>query len=107
MDLHLLNPNIIQIKIELIFEIIKTTYNLECDLENEPLLEYLIFKFVSGIIFLKNNINICLIQEFDKIIYNKISNDVINYKFNGFLRIFVSQFANKIHNYLSIKKKLL
>ena len=101
----LIDTNIIDTKIEIIYEIIKSTYNIEYELIEDPVLEYLIIKFVGATIFIKEKILLCLIQEFDKILFNKINNDVNYYKFFENTRVKVSQFANNVHNYIILGKK--
>jgi len=91
-------------KIEIIFEIIKDMYNLDYVLSSDPFLEYYIINFISNTIFYKEKLLLCLIQEFDKLIFGKISEDVNNYKFIEKNRIKVSQFANKIDSYIKYKK---
>jgi len=101
---------LINTRIEIIFEIIKITYdldkNLEFDLDSDIDLENSIIHFVSDTLFIlnKEKLLLCLIQEFDKLIYGKINDDINKWKFNENNRIKVSQFTNKIHSY--IKKKL-
>ena len=101
----LIDTNIVDTKIEIIYEIIKLTYDITYELIDDPVLEYLIIKFVATTIFIKEKILLCLIQEFDKLLFNKINNDINSYKFFENTRIKVSQFTNNVHSYLIKKLK--
>lgn len=96
-------------KIEIIFEIIKDMYDLDYVLSSDPFLEYYIINFISNTVFIlnKERLLLCLIQEFDKLLFGKISEDVNNYKFIEKNRIKVSQFANKINDYIKYKKIII
>lgn len=95
-------------RIEIIFEIINITFdldkNLKFDLDSDIYLylENSIIHFVSDTLFTlnKEKLLLCLIQEFDKLIYGKINEDINKFKFNENSRIIVSQFTNKIYTYI-------
>ena len=63
---------------------------------------FLFFKILKQCLFRYSyeKLGYCLIQEFDKINLMIVKEDVIDYKFKEKDRIFVSQFANKIHFYI-------
>jgi hypothetical protein len=83
--------------IEILFHIINSYYNYDNNVID--VIELYIINFLKPIIFKfsSNLLGICLHQEFDKLIFKKINNDVINYKFKEEDRIYISQFANPMY----------
>lgn len=102
-----MDNNIISIHIEIIFNIILGYYNTSDDIDEDPVLEMHILNFIKNCLFKFSyeKLGYCLIQEFDKINFMTVKNDVIEYKFREKDRIYVSQFANKIHSYIENSKK--
>jgi hypothetical protein len=102
-----MEDNIISVYIDLIINIIINYYKNEKDIYEDHMIEFHIINFLK-LTLLKysyEKLGYCLIQEFDKIHYNEVKNDVIDYKFKEKDRILVSQFANKIHFYIENNKK--
>ena len=89
--------------IEILFHIINSYYNYDNNVID--VIELYIINFLKPIIFKfsSNLLGICLHQEFDKLIFKKINNDIINFKFKEEDRIYISQFANKIHTFFTVK----
>lgn len=85
---------------DIIINILMSYYNIRNI--DEQIIKVHIINFIKNFLFNFNDkkLGICLIQELDKINYNSINGDVINYKFYEKDRILVSQFANKINNLL-------
>lgn len=82
---------------DIIYNILSSYYDI--DESNEDIIDFFILSFLKNFIYSFNekHIGFCLIQELDKINFNKVNNDVINYKFLEKDRIVVSKFANKIN----------
>ena len=104
LQIYNMDESYVSIIVEIILEIIKNLYYLTD--ETEIIVEFYITNFIKDTIFRFNKflLGICLIQEFDKLLYSKINDDVLQYKFYEKDRIIVSQFANKVHNLLKDKK---
>ena len=102
-----MDNNIVAIYIDLIFTIIQSYYKINDDLDDDPLLEFHIISFLKLCLFKYSyeKLGYCLIQEFDKLNFNQVHNDVLDHKFKEKDRILVSQFANKVHFYIHFDKK--
>jgi len=102
-----MDDKIVTIYMELIFNIILAYYKINEELDEDPLMEYHIISFLKQCLFRYSyeKLGYCLIQEFDKINLMFVKEDVVDYKFKEKDRIFVSQFANKIHFYIQSNKK--
>jgi hypothetical protein len=101
-----MDNNIVSIYIDIIFNIILSYYNINNNIDEDPILEMHIINFIKHCLFKFSyeKLGYCLIQEFDKINFMDVKNDVIEYKFREKDRIYVSQFANKIHFYIEKNK---
>jgi len=82
---------------DIIYNILSSYYVI--DESNEDVIDFFVLSFLKNFIYSFNEkqIGFCLIQELDKINFNKVNNDVINYKFLEKDRIVVSKFVNKIN----------
>lgn len=87
---------------DIIINILMSYYNIRD--KDQQVIKVYIINLIKNFLFNFNDkkIGFCLIQELDKINYNSINRDVINYKFYEKDRILVSQFANKVNNLLTI-----
>jgi hypothetical protein len=104
-NILIMENNIVTIYVDLIFNIILCYYKINEDLNEDPVLEFHIISFLKQCLFKYSyeKFGYCLIQEFDKINFSQVNNDVFDYKFKEKDRILISQFANKIHFYIEKK----